>query len=128
MKEGEAAETPQAADEEAHCVLHRRRPCVSCMYEAPKPPAAPDRKRRRLACRRAFPWKPQQVRALTGRGVEAQLAETRGVVVVVGGGDRGMRSMQKGCHIKQPPTEHIFGRLLCQSSRVEVTSFNDYPA
>ena len=50
------------------------------------------------------------------------------VVVVVVGGDRRMRSMQKGCHIKQPPTENIFGRLLCQNSRVEVASFNDYPA
>lgn len=57
------------------------------MYEAPKPPAASDRKRRRLACRRAFPWKPQQVRALTGRGVEAQLAETKGG----GGGGGGWR-------------------------------------
>lgn len=68
---------------------HRRRPCVACMYEAPKPPAAPDRKRRRLACRRVFPWKPKQVRALTGRGVEAQLAETKGWGV--GGGAGGWR-------------------------------------
>lgn len=38
------------------------------------------------ACRRVFLWKPRQVRALTGREVEAQLGKTVG-------GDRRMRSV-----------------------------------
>lgn len=62
-----------------------------------KPSAAPDRKH--SACRRVFPWKPKQVRALTGRRVRSA-GKDRGWV---GGGDWRMRSAHlKACHIKHP--------------------------
>lgn len=97
-------------DTEGGHVLH--------VFMKPEASCSPRQETLLLAYWRVFPWKPKQVRALTGRGVEAQLAKT-------GGGDTRMRSTHwKACHIKQPKSPHgtstknsselnFFWRLAC---------------